>query len=241
VLAALLLTTRSLPRSDRVFCRYSCSYEPEKSPYYSITSPPTPPSTVKRTTRRTKAQPPTPSVELPAHLSRLHAIHTALQNALSHALATCAVSPSSDTGVVANVLNHFSLATYAGLTSRFDVDDLRRLCWLWEWNGKELPKDKGKKKAVDDEENPFLESAPVKLPPKEWSRGAMGFVINATSHYSKSAGKRVSAYGVGIEVEMDIDKDMGGGMAAVARWTAAGETRRQQVRTKLEKWLEVRF
>ena len=189
-------------------------------------------------TRKSAKQSP-PQSELPAHLSRLHSIHTALQHALSHALATCAVSPTSDTGIVANVLNHFSLTTYAGLTTRFDVEDLRRLCWLWEWDGESLNEAKPKPKAdVQDDDNPFLDT-PAPSQTKDWTRGAMGFVISATSHYSKNAGKRVSAYGVGIEVEMDIDKDMGGGMAAVARWTAAGETRRQEVREKLERWVQV--
>jgi hypothetical protein len=40
---------------------------------------------------------------------------------------------------------------------------------------------------------------------------------------------------------MDIDKDMGGGMAAVARWTAAAETRRSEFRDKLECWAKVRI
>lgn len=194
----------------------------------------TPPSTVKRR----KPQVNVPVATLPAHLLRLQSIHTALQNALSHALATCAVSPSSDTGVVLNVLNHFSLTTYAGLTSRFDVEDLQRLCWLWEWDGNKLEKQKPKTPS-DDEENPFLESPRPKSTSKDWSRGAMGFVVTATSHYSKKAGKRVPAYGVGIEVEMDIDKGMAGGMAAVARWTASGEARRKQVQVKLEKWVEL--
>jgi hypothetical protein len=67
----------------------------------------------------------------------------------------------------------------------------------------------------------------------------MGFVLTPTTHYQKAAGKRVPAYGVGIEVEMDMDKDMAGGMAAVARWTAAGEARRVEVKAKLERWVEV--
>lgn len=258
---------------------------------YMIYRPPTPPRTITRKTAKAA-----PQSELPAHLARLHAIHTALQHALSHALATCAVSPS-ETGLVTSVLNHISLATYAGLTTRFDIDDLRRLCWLWEWDGKPLavaksektetvPEEdgdenpfletpvKGKsramkpKKAIEDEDdNPFLETPKAKTTTKatvkttkptkpveednpflevseepqskDWTRRAMGFVLSATSHYSKSAGKRVPAYGVGIEVEMDIDKGMGGGMAAVARWTAAGETRRKEVREKLAKWSEV--
>src|SRR5262245_60002240 len=50
---------------------------------------------------------------LPRHLARLQASQAVLQHALSHALATCAVSPSSETGIIPNVLNHISLTTYS--------------------------------------------------------------------------------------------------------------------------------
>lgn len=54
-----------------------------------------------------------------------------------------------------------SLGAYTGLTARIDVDDLKRLCWLWEWDGKALQvkaaKGKGQKEAED--ENPFLDDA----------------------------------------------------------------------------------
>jgi hypothetical protein len=68
----------------------------------------------------------------------------------------------------------------------------------------------------------------------------MGIILSATSHHSKTVGKRVPAYGIGIEVEMNIDKDMGGGMAAVARWTAASDGRNKAFRQKLDRWMEVR-
>ncbi|KAJ7909534.1 hypothetical protein B0H13DRAFT_2233058 [Mycena leptocephala] len=119
----------------------------------------------------------------------------------SHALATCAISPTSDTGIVRNVLNNLSLSTYSGLSTQFEVDDLRRLCWIWEWDG----------------------VARGKASPKDWTRGAMGIILSPATHHSRVDGKRVPAYGIGIEIDMDIDKDMPGGMAAVARWTTAGK------------------
>lgn len=147
------------------------------------------------------------------------------------------MSPSSDTGIVRNVLNHMSIMTYSGLTTKFDVDDLKRLCWIWEWDSDSLPDVKTEDKEIDDE-NPFLD-VPPQPPAKDWTRGAMGLVITPTSHYSKSAGKRVPVYGIGIEVEINIDKDMGGGMAAVARWTADAEKRRTEFRNKLQCWAKV--
>ncbi|KAG6832939.1 hypothetical protein H0H92_004823 [Tricholoma furcatifolium] len=206
--------------------------------------PPTPPPT---SSRRSKTK---PAVQFPDHLARLDRIHIALQQALSHALATCAVSPSSDTGIVRNVLNHLSLSTYTGLSTQFELDDLRRLCWVWEWDAKVLPSDPKSTNTTttpeDDEENPFLvtpsspgASSSLSAAAGDWTRGGMGIVLSSATHHSKRDRKRVPAYGIGIEVEMDIDKDMGGGMAAVARWTAAAETRRSEFRDKLRAWIDL--
>ncbi|KAJ7047513.1 hypothetical protein C8F04DRAFT_1216821 [Mycena alexandri] len=187
-----------------------------------------------RMTPSHKAGEPRMVPELPLHLSRLCTIYTGLQHALSHALATCAASPTSDTGIVRNVLNNLSLSTYSGLSTKFEVNDLRRLCWIWEWDAKALPS-AGSSFAAE-EDNPFLDDRP---PPKDWTRGAMGIIISAATHHSKVDGKRVPAYGIGIEVEMDIDKDMSGGMAAIARWTTAGESRREAFREKVYKWMKL--
>lgn len=111
---------------------------------------------------------------------------------------------------------------------------------MWEWDGITLPNKVAETKPVaDDDENPFLEPKSSSQP-KDWTRGSMGLILSPTTHFLKSEAKRVPAYGIGIEVEMDLDKDMGGGMAAVARWTASGETRRKQFRHKLDRWIEVR-
>jgi hypothetical protein len=67
----------------------------------------------------------------------------------------------------------------------------------------------------------------------------MGLIITPATHFLKAENRRVPAYGIGIEVEMDIDRDLPGGMAAVARWTSSAETRREEFRKKLLRWLEV--
>ena len=177
---------------------------------------------------------------LPPHILRLFTIQTSLQHALSHALASCAVSPSSDTGILRNVVNHHSLNAYSGLTVKLDMCDLSRLCWLWEWKGDVIPSMKASSQAKEDDSNPFLEDPFVSQQPKDWTRGSMGFVISPTTHFSRTSKSRIPAYGIGVEVEMDLDKDMGSGMASVARWTADGEKRRQLVLSKLRRWVEAR-
>ena len=103
-------------------------------------------------------------------------------------LATAQISPDPDTGLVPNVLNHMSLQE-RGLGVRATVDDLKKLCWIWEWDGVTVPahitrqpimsstkKEKGKSlKDEDDnsdieeqigedpEENPFL-AKPIPAP-----------------------------------------------------------------------------
>ncbi|KAJ4472337.1 hypothetical protein J3R30DRAFT_1073667 [Lentinula aciculospora] len=187
--------------------------------------PPTPPAT------RTRKSPAESEAILAPHLMRLQSIQTSLQQALSHALASCAASPSADTGILRNVVNHISLNQYAGFATNFAVEDLRRLCWIWEWDGK-TPRD-----PAEDDENPFLESPSP--PSKDWTRASMGFVISSATQFSKAEGKRVPAYGIGIEVEIDLDKDLGAGMAAVARWTSATETRRALFCDKLHSWTKM--
>lgn len=178
--------------------------------FHRLPSPRTISSKTKRVAASSSSGSSSGPGSLPSHLARLYRIQTALQHALSHALATCAVSPSSDTGIVRNVLNHHALNSYAGLSTKFDVDDLKRLCWLWEWDGKSVPPPPAKAKMArkSEDENPFLEEEEdenSKSAAKDWSRGAMGFVVGPATHFSKSAGSRVPAYGIGIEVEMDLD------------------------------------
>ncbi|KAJ3849711.1 hypothetical protein EV368DRAFT_75552 [Lentinula lateritia] len=187
-------------------------------------APPTPPTT------RNRKLPAEPQISLSPHLTRLQSIQTSLQQALSHALASCAASPTSDTGILCNVTNHISLSQYTGFTNGFTMEDLRRLCWLWEWDGKTI------QNAAEDDDNPFLDSP---SPSKDWKRGSMGFVISPATQFSKAEGKRVPAYGIGIEVEIDLNKDMGAGMAAVARWTSATETRRALFCEKLHTWTKM--
>ncbi|KXN86377.1 hypothetical protein AN958_10239 [Leucoagaricus sp. SymC.cos] len=196
----------------------------------------TAPLTPSSISRRGKSSGTTPLVtKLPDHLSRLYTIHNSLQRAISHALATCAVSPTSDSGHLRNVVNHISLKTYSGLSSSFENDDLSRLCWLWEWDGETIPEPKNGEKEKED--NPFLDEPTPAA--EDWTRGAMGFLITPTTHLSKQARQRIPAYGIGIEIEMDIDKGMDSGMAAVARWTSGSDLRQKEIKRKLEKWVQL--
>ncbi|KAL5488330.1 hypothetical protein ACEPAI_6438 [Sanghuangporus weigelae] len=219
----LYTTLRVSPRKKRV---YNSDDEDVLTPKKLRASAPTPPATPKKPVSSFKRP-------LPEHLARFQSLQSSLHHALSHSLATAAVCPSSDTGVVPNVLNNHTLTSALGLSRTCTIDDIKRLCWLWEWDGKTLPSE-------DDDDNPFLDR-PEKKPEqsKQWKRGGNGLVITPTTYLPKSGGKRVLAYGIGIEVEMDIDKQMTGGMAAVARWTAAGDQRMKALTKKVHRWVEL--
>ena len=70
----------------------------------------------------------------------------------------------------------------------------------------------------------------------DWTCGGSGLVLMPTTHLSRTSGKCVPAYGIGIQVESAGWK---GGMSSIARWTAASEERRAELASKLAKWTEV--
>ena len=49
-------------------------------------------------------------------------------------LVGCRLAPDSDNGRAPAVLNHLGIAERGMGSMRMDVDDLRRLCWIWEWD-----------------------------------------------------------------------------------------------------------
>lgn len=137
------------------------------------------------------------------------------------------------------MVNHLSLKTYSGLSSTFEVDDLKRLCWLWEWDGNKPPEqiDPGAGKGKEIEDNPFFDEPSGAT--GDWTRGSMGFLVAPSTHLLTKGRQRVPAYGIGIEIEMDVDKGMDSGMAAVARWTSASDSRHKELKRKIEKWATV--
>lgn len=151
-----------------------------------------------------------------------------MQHALSHALATSGISPTEDKGRIPNVINHLALRKQG-----YQLDDLKRLCWIWSWNGVSVDKQPA---LEEEEDNPFMVSP---LQEKDWCIGSFGVIVTPTTLFSKEQGKRIPVYGIGVEVEMDLNKGLTDGMAAVARWTADGTSRKAAVHKKLTKWVSL--
>ncbi|KAK7016520.1 CDT1-C domain-containing protein [Favolaschia claudopus] len=159
----------------------------------------------------------------PLSLLRLEAVYTELNRALCHALATSPVSPDPNTGTVLNILDHMSLERH--YLSCLRIDDLRRLCWICEWDTEDPSLEATASVEEVDNDDPFL---PI---PNDWIRGAMGITISPTTHRLEN-GKRLPAYGVGIRVRTlcrreEVKKKVLVGMTAVAQWVAASENRRE--------------
>ncbi|KAG8746065.1 hypothetical protein FRC10_006168 [Ceratobasidium sp. 414] len=198
------------------------------------------------------ATPRAKSIPLPSHLSRLITAHTAIETSLSLSLATSSRAPSAETGHLAAITNTVALET-AGLRARLGTEEIRRLCWLWEWDGDALPEDKPKPSAravgpIEDssEDNPFLESstprkpAPAPAPPPtNWVRGGMGLIVTPTTQLQRAQGRRIPAYGVGIKVEVAPGKSTGVALSAVAKWTADSHLRRKELTEKLQSWVKL--
>lgn len=203
---------------------------------------------------RSPVTPRAKSIPLPAHLSRLSAAHTAIETSLSLSLATSSRAPSQLTGCLPAITNTVALET-AGLRVRCGPDEIRRLCWLWEWDGKALPdsaEDKplaATKRVVgpiedSSEDNPFLESTtPRKAapapPPTNWIRGGMGLIVTPTTQLQRAEGRRIPAYGIGIKVESISGQSSGVALSSVAKWTADSHLRRKEVTDKLQQWVKV--
>lgn len=156
---------------------------------------------------------------------------------MSIALATSStgVTPTKagqSVGQIINVTNHLGLES-AGLAKRCTVEDLSRLVWLWEWDGTTMPSSMDTSAIAQlEDDNPFI------VPSKDWTRGGMGLVLTPTTHFSRASGKRTPAYGIGIEVDAAGKQ---GRISAVARWTSVAENRRNEMASRLAKWVEVYF
>ncbi|OXG17342.1 hypothetical protein C366_03430 [Cryptococcus neoformans Tu401-1] len=204
---------------------------------------------------------------LPPHLETLLGIQKAFNLTLSLYIAThhpvLPPHPPTATSVkLPNLTNYLAIKETVERTCgrRFGTQELGRLAWVWSWDGKSLAdeesisgksKEKGKK-AMLDEDNPFFVPSSPALGSGEVS--GMSYLITSTRTLDPSNGRRVYTHGVGIELELRKgetrqllsnsdgglgNRGQGGGTGAIGRWNANGESREDEFREKLEKWVEL--
>lgn len=204
---------------------------------------------------------------LPPHLETLLGIQKAFNLALSLYIAThhpvLPPHPPTATSVkLPNLTNYLAIKETVERTCgrRFGAQELGRLAWVWSWDGKPLTdensmSEKSKetgKKAMLDEDNPFFVPSSPALGSGEVS--GMSYLITSTRTLDPSNGRRVYTHGVGIELELRKgetrqllsnsdgglgNRGQGGGTGAIGRWNANGETREDEFRGKLEKWVKL--
>lgn len=129
---------------------------------------------------------------------------------------------------------------------RFGKEELARLAWLWTWDGETLPAESSKTK---EDDNPFLV-------PKAKVESICGLsYLITTTRTLDPVGRRVHTHGIGIELEVQPGETrqlfldggagalnsggQGGGVRVVGRWNAAADLREDEVRRRLERWVEL--
>ncbi|CAK9780407.1 hypothetical protein CC85DRAFT_283529 [Cutaneotrichosporon oleaginosum] len=188
-----------------------------------------------------------PRSSLPEHLANLLTLHHAFNIALSlHIAQHPPVLPphsASATRVgVPNVTTFHALRSVVERTAgrRFGREELARLAWLWTWDGESLPAD-------TEDDNPFL------VRPAVESVSGLSYLITVTR--TLEAGRRVHTHGIGIELEIQAgetrqlllggapgglgNRGQGGGMRLMGRWNAGADLRQDEVRRRLERWVEL--
>lgn len=189
---------------------------------------------------------------LPDHLQTLLSLHQAFNIALSLHLATHppVLPPHSAKTTRLELPNLTSLVAIKSAVERtsrrrFGREELSRLAWLWTWDGETLPAESTK-----DDDNPFL----VSSTPRVESVCGLSYLITTTRALDKS-GRRVHTHGIGIELELQAGETrkllldgalggfatqgQGGGVRVVGRWNAGAGMREDEVRRRLERWVEL--
>lgn len=196
---------------------------------------------------------------LPESYQILLNLHTAFERALMLHLTTegkggriaSAVSGSSSDFSKTHRIRLENLATYNQLRSmvergsgrRFGQAEFAQLLWLWNAADTVKP-------VLDD---PFIESPSTAAP-----ASSLGFLVTKTVELSKSSGKRVNGWGIGIELDLKRNSEaserslaiqnspssrkqsspskMAGkreGMSVVALWSQGAEERKNEIRLRL--------
>lgn len=118
------------------------------------------------------------------------------------------------------------------------------MAWLWTWDGETLPAESKK-----EDDNPFL----VPSTPRAESVCGLSYLITTTRTVDQ--GRRVHTHGIGIELELQAGETrkllvdggvggfgtqgQGGGVRVMGRWNAGADMREDEVRRRLDRWVEL--
>jgi hypothetical protein len=140
----------------------------------------------------------------------------------------------------------------------FGMGELRRLRWIWDWDGNVdgVPEEfrkggdgKGKSKQRTEDNDPF--SAPSSSETN--IKTSSSYLLTPTRTIDPRSSRRTHTYGIGITLVLTPPEVLSAGntllgsrgvgsaagMGAVGRWSAGGERRAKEVEEKLSKWVEM--
>jgi len=206
---------------------------------------------------------------LPSHLDTLLSLHRALDLSLSLHIATKPpiLPPISDRqsdgsavvkleGLVSFIGVKESVERISGRT--FGMGELRRLRWLWEWDGSldAVPDDlrpeqgwKGKSKEGTTGDDQLMSSST----PSSHLSTSSSYLLTPTRTIDPRSSRRTHTYGIGITLILTPSEVVSAGntllgsrgvgsaagMGAVGRWSAGGERRAKEVEEKWKRWREI--
>jgi hypothetical protein len=122
-----------------------------------------------------------------------------------------------------------------GAGRKFSLEDLRRLAWLYEWDGEALPTPKSKKIAAVaalDNDDPFLASSP---PPSPLSL----MDITLTPARTLSRGTRAPTYTYTFNLSITHTPSLGGLHGSLGRWSSLASSRRDELTRRLHRWVDL--
>lgn len=193
---------------------------------------------------------------LPGHLKTLVLLHSAFDLSLGLWLAThppilppleAELEQSLGNGLDVDLVDLSNFLQMKGMIEktcqrRFGITELRRLVWIWGWQGDE--------KALDDLEALQQDSKEVGSKTK-----AGDYLITLARTLDPITSRRTTTHGIGLTLhltplevaslrnslhtQIGVNAGVSVGMGALGRWSAGGEERGKRFEAKVWRWWEV--
>ncbi|KAJ9112584.1 hypothetical protein QFC19_000603 [Naganishia cerealis] len=215
---------------------------------------------------------------LPPHLANLLALHKSFDLALSLHVAThppvlppleSSLLQAHEYGLKSLDVDLDALTNYVALKpivekscgKRFGLAELKRLMWLWQWNGEDEEEVATNGKPIRDVGNsPFLDDEIIPASGRGYSSKKKRdanltacYNVTPTRTIDNTTSRRVHTYGFGIRITLtpreaasacntlhsfnDAFGNAGKAVGAVARWSAGSEARCKEIERRLWAWV----
>ncbi|KAL7415740.1 hypothetical protein BDY24DRAFT_413308 [Mrakia frigida] len=198
-----------------------------------------------------------PSASLPPALHSLFLLHTSLSVTLSLHLATHppVLPPRTsfqklqdpfgydEEEIVLEKVANFEGASGIrevvenGAGRKFALEDLRRLTWLYEWDGQDLPTSTSRSLSTLTP-GPSSSASPSKPSSSSTTLPSLlSLSLAPTRTLSKQTRQPTNTYAFNLAVKHSAH--MGGVIGAIGRWSSKQDERTKEVRRRLDRWVEL--